>query len=134
MAYLEKFSFCVVSRLRGIIVAPHIMVQSTNFSPKSYYLCITNNEIVQNSKSKPKKFSFLCTFNASTALPRPLFDILRISTITRLSLQQSQSLYWHSQDLYKHIYGLYQPSHHGLYHPLQTIRIPHNFYTLLRVI
>ncbi len=24
---------------------------------------ITNNEIVQNSKSEPKKFSFLCTFN-----------------------------------------------------------------------
>jgi hypothetical protein len=33
-----------------------------NFSLKSYYLCITNTEIVQNSKSKPKKFSFLCTF------------------------------------------------------------------------
>ncbi len=38
------------------------MVQSKNFSPKSYYLCITNNEIGQNSKSKPKKFSFLYTF------------------------------------------------------------------------
>ena len=24
---------------------------------------ITNNEIVQNSKSEPKKFSILCTFN-----------------------------------------------------------------------
>jgi monomeric isocitrate dehydrogenase len=32
------------------------------FSLKSYFLCITNNEIVQNSKSKPKQFSFLCTF------------------------------------------------------------------------
>jgi hypothetical protein len=27
-------------------------------------LNITNNEIVQNSKSEPKKFSILCTFNA----------------------------------------------------------------------
>jgi len=35
-----------------------------NFLLKSYYLCITNIEIVQNSKSKPKKFSFLCTFNS----------------------------------------------------------------------
>jgi hypothetical protein len=39
------------------------MVQSKKFSLKSYYLCITNIEIVQNSKSKLKKFSFLCTFN-----------------------------------------------------------------------
>jgi hypothetical protein len=42
------------------------MVQSKftkfTFLLKSYYLCITNNEIAQNSKSKPKKFSFLCTF------------------------------------------------------------------------
>ena len=33
-----------------------------NFSPKSYYLCIINNEIGLNSKSKPKKISILCTF------------------------------------------------------------------------
>jgi hypothetical protein len=33
------------------------MVQSKMFSPKSYYLCVTNNEIVQNTQSKPKKFS-----------------------------------------------------------------------------
>jgi hypothetical protein len=38
------------------------MVQSKKFVSKSYYLCITNIEIVQNSNSKPKKFSFLCTF------------------------------------------------------------------------
>jgi hypothetical protein len=38
------------------------MVQSKKFSPKSYFLCITINEIVQHSKSKPKKFSFSCTF------------------------------------------------------------------------
>ncbi len=31
------------------------------YSPKSYNLCITSNEIVQNSKSKPKKFSYFCT-------------------------------------------------------------------------
>ncbi len=30
------------------------MVQSKYFSLKTYYLRITNNEIVQNSKSKPK--------------------------------------------------------------------------------
>ena len=35
------------------------------FSLKSYYLCITNTEIVQNSKSKPKTFSFLCTFKSA---------------------------------------------------------------------
>jgi hypothetical protein len=32
---------------------------------KSYYLCMTNIKIVQNLKSKPKKFSFLCTFNCT---------------------------------------------------------------------
>ncbi len=32
------------------------------FSLKSYYSCITNIEFVQNSKSKPKKLSFLSTF------------------------------------------------------------------------
>jgi hypothetical protein len=32
---------------------------------KSYYLCMTNIEIVQNSKSKQKQFSFLCTFCSS---------------------------------------------------------------------
>jgi hypothetical protein len=36
------------------------------FTPKSYYLCITNDEIVQYSKSKAKKFSFLCTFKRFT--------------------------------------------------------------------
>ncbi len=58
MNFFFHFSFL---RLRGIIIAPPIMVQSKNFSLKSYYLCITNTEIVQNSKLKPKKFSFLCT-------------------------------------------------------------------------
>ncbi len=37
--------------LRGKIVAPPIMVQSKIFFLKSYYLCITSIEIVQNSKS-----------------------------------------------------------------------------------
>jgi hypothetical protein len=36
------------------------------FSHKSYFLCISNNEIVQNSKSKQNKFSFLCIFNKPT--------------------------------------------------------------------
>jgi hypothetical protein len=32
------------------------------------YLCITNNEIVQNSKSEAKKFSFLCTFQEGLSM------------------------------------------------------------------
>ncbi len=43
--------------------SPHIGPIKKKFSPKSYYLCITNNEIVQNSKSKAKTFLFLCNFN-----------------------------------------------------------------------
>jgi hypothetical protein len=35
---------------------------ATGMVTKPYYLSITNNEVVQNSKSEPKKFSFLCTF------------------------------------------------------------------------
>ncbi len=55
LAYLEIFlSFRVVLGLRGIIVAPPIMVQSKKCSLKSYYLCITIIEIVQNSKLKQK--------------------------------------------------------------------------------
>jgi hypothetical protein len=40
--------------LSRIIVAPPLWSNQKNVSTKSYYLCITNNEIVQNSKSKPK--------------------------------------------------------------------------------
>ncbi len=40
------------------------MVQSKNLFTEIYYVCITNIEIVQNSKSKPKNLSFLCTFKA----------------------------------------------------------------------
>jgi hypothetical protein len=40
------------------------------FSLKSYYFCITNTEIVQNSKSKPKKFSFLCTIKVLSSHKR----------------------------------------------------------------
>ncbi len=32
------------------------------------YFSITNNEIVQNSKSEPEKFSFLCTFKSTPKL------------------------------------------------------------------
>jgi hypothetical protein len=38
------------------------MAQSKKFVTKPSYLCITSNETVQNSKSKPKQFSFLCIF------------------------------------------------------------------------
>jgi len=51
---LKTILFRLVLRLRGIIVAPPIMVQSKKCSPKSYYLCITNNEIlkIQNRSQK----------------------------------------------------------------------------------
>jgi hypothetical protein len=55
----------MIERLRGIIVAPPIMVQSKNVFPKSYYFCITNNEIVQNSKSKAK--------NSHSSVPLTLY-------------------------------------------------------------
>jgi hypothetical protein len=51
---LKIFSFRVVLGLCGTIVAPPIMVQSKQFLIKSYYLCITYTEIVQNSKSSQK--------------------------------------------------------------------------------
>jgi hypothetical protein len=60
---LKKLIFVPLSlKTTGIIVAPPIMVQSKKCFPKSYFLCIANNEIAQNSKLKLKKFSFLCTF------------------------------------------------------------------------
>ncbi len=78
MAFLEIFClFRIVLRLRGIIVAPPMMVQTKFVSQKSYYLCITNNEIVQNSKSEPKKFSFLFTFKGR--LDRPSVNIHELS-------------------------------------------------------
>ena len=61
-ACLRNFSFRVVLGLRGIIVAPSIMVQSKIFVTKILLFIHTYIEIVKNSKSKPKKFSFLCTF------------------------------------------------------------------------
>jgi hypothetical protein len=47
---------------------PHNGSINKKISPKSYCLCITSNEIVQNSKSKPKQFSFLCTFKLALTL------------------------------------------------------------------
>ncbi len=61
MALLEIFLFPLVLRLRAIIVPPPIIAQS-NFFYKS--LSITNNEMIQNSKSEPKKFSFSFFFIA----------------------------------------------------------------------
>ncbi len=62
--YILKFFFVPHSlkTTRNNHIAPPIMVQSKKVSPKILFLCITNKEIVQNSKSKPKKLSFLCTF------------------------------------------------------------------------
>ncbi len=54
LAYLEIFWFNLVFRLRGTIVAPPIMVQSKCFFSKISILSITNNEIIQNSKSAPQ--------------------------------------------------------------------------------
>jgi hypothetical protein len=53
------FSFHVVLRLRGKIVPPPKLAQSKNFFVKSYYFDITNIEILQISKSKPKNISIL---------------------------------------------------------------------------
>ncbi len=53
------FLFRLVLWLRGIIVASPIMVPEKNSFPKSLYLNITYNEIVQNSKSEPKKILIL---------------------------------------------------------------------------
>ena len=41
-------------------------------------MSLTNNEITQNSKSEPKKFSILCTFNHRTYLPCICLFIERI--------------------------------------------------------
>ncbi len=67
------FLFHVVLGLRGIIVAPPLIVQSKEFSLKSYYLGITNKEITQIPKSESTKFSFLCTFKPfATVLTKSL--------------------------------------------------------------
>jgi hypothetical protein len=39
---------------RNNLSSPHNGPIKQMFCPKSYYLCITNNEIGQNSKSEPK--------------------------------------------------------------------------------
>jgi hypothetical protein len=63
MAYLENlFIPRSLKTTRNNRSSPHNGLIKKFFSLKSYYLCITNTEIVQNSKSKPNKFSFLCTF------------------------------------------------------------------------
>ncbi len=55
----KKSRDTVPLRLRGIILPPPIMAQSKMFF---FY----KNETVQNSKSKSKKLSFLCTFITET--------------------------------------------------------------------
>ena len=61
---MKFFLVRLILRLRGINIAPPVMVQSKYFSLKTYYLRITNNEIVQNSKSEPKN-SHLCVLLAN---------------------------------------------------------------------
>jgi hypothetical protein len=56
------FSFRVVFRLRGKMVPPPKLAQSKIFFAKSKFFDITNKEMLQISKSKPKKISILCTF------------------------------------------------------------------------
>ncbi len=68
--------------------SPHIGPIKKNF-PKSYYFCITNNETVQNSKSKPKKLSFfLCTFKACLFISIPI--LYAIYTYSTLAKRQSK--------------------------------------------
>ncbi len=49
------------------IGSPPFMAQKKILFTKPSYLSINSNETVQNSKSKPKKFSFLCTFKQNGA-------------------------------------------------------------------
>jgi len=46
-------------------------------------------------------------YMSSATLSQPLYDMLRVSTSTLLSLSQSQDLYWHCHDLYNQYPGLY---------------------------
>ncbi len=94
MAYLEIFLFRLVLRLRGIIVAPPIMVQQKIFSPKSYFLCITNIEIVQNSKSKPKN-SHSCVPLSSLYLSYHVYTVYACvhSTVQNPSSERSSHLH-----------------------------------------
>jgi hypothetical protein len=65
-AYLEKFFVPLsLTTTRNNPTSPQNGPIKIFFT-KSLYLSITNNEIAQNSKSKPKKFSFLCTFKDSS--------------------------------------------------------------------
>ncbi len=61
--------------LRGIIVDPPIMVQSKQNFPIILFLCITYNEIVRNSKSKPKN-SHSCVPLSSLYLSYHLYKCL----------------------------------------------------------
>ncbi len=63
MAYLEKiFIPRSLKTTRNNCSSSHIGPIKKNFPENLIvFLCITNNEIVEKSKSKPKKFSFLCT-------------------------------------------------------------------------
>jgi hypothetical protein len=63
LAYLENFFVPnSLKTTRNNRRSPHNGPIKNFFLLKSYYLCITNIVTVQNSKSKPKKFSFLCAF------------------------------------------------------------------------
>ncbi len=69
LAYLEIFFIPrSLKTTRNNHSFPHNGPIKKFFSLKSYFLGKTNTEIVQNSKSKPKKFSFLCTFKGEYRL------------------------------------------------------------------
>jgi hypothetical protein len=57
------FSFHVVLRLRGKIVAPPILVQSKNFCCKIIIFGPNCQRNITNLKIEAKKISILCTFN-----------------------------------------------------------------------
>jgi hypothetical protein len=65
------------------------------------------------------------TCMSSATLSQPLYDMLRVSTSTLLSLSQSQGLYWHCHDLYNQYPGLYilqaLSSWHVLVHVTSTV-------------
>jgi hypothetical protein len=70
------------------------------FVTKPSYLSITSKETVQNSKSKPKKFSFLCTIKSSSAFTPmwapPVSEIAKQDACHSLSLTFNGDFACHS--------------------------------------
>ncbi len=67
LAYLEFFFPLSLKTMRNNCSSPHNGPIKKLF-PKILNLSLTNNEIVETSKSEPKKFSFLFTFKLSARI------------------------------------------------------------------